>query len=48
MTFPFILCLEIQTFQASKGLIFNFRFRRTLRASSQVVVGLANRDCPAI
>ena len=34
--------------QASKGLIFNFRFRRTLRASSQVVVGLANRDCPAI
>ena len=34
--------------QASKGLIFNFRFRRTLLASSQMVVGLANRDCPAI
>lgn len=34
--------------QASKGLIFNFRFRRTLRASSQVVVELADRDCPAI
>ena len=34
--------------QASKGLIFNFRFRRTLRASSQVVVELANRDCSAI
>ena len=30
------------------GLMFNFRFRRTLRASSQVVVGLTNRDCPAI
>ena len=29
-------------------MIFNFRFRRTLRASSQVVVGLANRNCPAI
>ena len=29
-------------------MVFNFRFRRTLRASNQVVVGLANRDCPAI
>ena len=29
-------------------MIFNFRFRRTLRASNQVVVGLTNRDCPAI
>ena len=33
--------------QASKGLIFNVRFCRTLRASSQVV-GLANRNCPTI
>ena len=47
-TFPFTLSLQIQTSQASKGLIFNFRIRRTLRASSQVVVGLANRDCPPI
>ena len=47
MTFPFILCLEIQTFQASKGLIFNFRLHRTIRASSQVVVGLANLDSAA-
>ena len=47
-TFPFTLSLQIQTSQASKGLIFNFRIRRTLRASSQVVVGLANRDCPTI
>ena len=29
-------------------MIFNFRFRKTLRASSQVVVGIANWDCPAI
>ena len=47
-TFPFTLCLQIQTSQASKGLIFNFRIRRMLRASSQVVVGLANRYCLAI
>ena len=47
-TFPFTLCLQIQKSQACKGLILNFRFGRTLRASSQVVVGLKNRDCPAI
>ena len=47
-TFPFTLCLQIQLSQASKGLIFNFRFRTTLRASNQVVVGLANREWPAI
>ena len=47
-TFPFTLSLQIQTSQASKGLIFNFRIRRTLRASSQVVGGVANWDCPAI
>ena len=46
-TFPVTLCLQIQTSQASKDLIFNFRIRRTLHASNQVVV-LANRDCPAI
>ena len=46
-TFPFTLCLQIQKSQASKGLIFNFRFRTTLRASNQVVVGLANRGLPS-
>ena len=47
-TSPFTLCLQIRTSQASKSLILNFWFRRTLRASSQVVVGFANRDRPAI
>ena len=47
-TFPFTLCLHIQKSQASKGLIFTFRFRRTLPASSQVVVRLSNRNFPAI
>ena len=31
-----------------QGFDFNFRFRRTLRASSQVVVRLADPDCSAI
>ena len=30
----------------SRGLIFNFQFGKTLRASSEAVVVLADRDCP--
>ena len=33
---------------ASKGLIFNFQFGKTLRASCEAVVESADRDCPAI
>ena len=47
-TFSFTLCLQIQKSQASKGSILNVRFRRTLRASSQVVMGLGSRNCPTI
>ena len=32
----------------SKGLIFNFQFGKTFRASSEAVLVLADEDCPAI
>ena len=46
--FPLTLWPQIRTFQASEDLIFNFRFVKTLGASSEMVVGLVDRDCPAI
>jgi len=44
----FTLGSQILKLPGSKGLIFNFQFGKTLRASSEAVVVLADRDCPAI
>ena len=44
----FTLGSQILKLPKSRGLIFNFQFGKTLRASSEVVVVLADRDCPAV
>ena len=44
----FILGSQILKLPKSRGLIFNFQFGKTLRASSEAVVVLVDRDCPAI
>ena len=44
----FILRSQILELPKSRGLIFNFQFGKTLRASSEAVVLLADRDCPAV
>ena len=44
----FTLGSQILKLPESKGLIFNFQFGKTLRASSESVVVLAYQDCPAI
>ena len=44
----FTMGSHILKLPASKGMIFNVQFDKTLRASSEAVVGLADRDCPAI
>ena len=48
--FSFTMGSHILTLPASKDLIFNFQFGKTLRASinSEAVVVLVNRDGPAI
>ena len=40
--------LHILRLPASKCLIFNFQFGKTLRSSSETVVVLVDRDCPVI
>ena len=44
----FTLGSQILKLSKSRDLIFNFEFGKTLRASSEVVVVLADRDCPAV
>lgn len=46
--FSFTLGSRILKLPEPRGLIFNFQFGNTLRASSEAVVVLADRDCPAI
>ena len=45
---PFTMGSYISKLPVSKGLIFNFEFGKSLRASSEAVVVLPDRDCPAI
>ena len=44
----FTLGCQILKLPNCRGLIFNFQFDKTLRASSEAVVVLAARDCPAV
>ena len=44
----FTLGFNILKLRTSRGLIFNFQFGKTLSASSEAVVVLADRDCPMI
>ena len=44
----FAMGSHILRLPVSRGLIFNFSFGKTLRASSEAVVVLADRNCPAI
>ena len=44
----FTMGLHTVRLTASKGLIFNFQFGKTLRSSSEAMVVLADRDCPGI
>ena len=44
----FTLGSQILKLPNSRGLIFNFQFGKTLRASIEAVVALADRDCPAV
>ena len=41
----FALASQILKLPKSRSLIFNFQFGKTLRASSEAVVPLADRDC---
>ena len=45
---PFTLGSHILKLPNSSGLIFNFQFGKTLKASSVAVVMLADRDCPVV
>ena len=44
----FTLGSQILKLPNSRGLIFNFQFGKTRRASSEAMVVLADRDCPAV
>ena len=44
----FTLGSQILKLPNSRSLIFNFQFGKMLRASSEAVVVLADRDCPAV
>ena len=44
----FTLGSQILKLSKSRDLIFNFEFGKTLRASSEALVVLAGRDCPAV
>ena len=44
----FIWTSQIIKLPKSRGLIFNFQFGKTLRASSEAVVVPADRDCPTV
>ena len=44
----FTLGSQILKLPNSRGLIFNFQFGKTLRASNEAVVVLADRDCSAV
>ena len=44
----FTLGSNILKLPSSRGLIFNFQFGKTLRASSEAAAVLADRDCPVI
>ena len=44
----FALGSQIMKLPNSRGLIFNLQFGKTLRASSEAVVVLADRDCSAV
>ena len=44
----FTLGFHILKLSNSSDLIFNFQFRKTLGDSSEAVVVLADRDCPAV
>ena len=44
----FTLGSQILKLPKSRGLIFSFQFDKTLRASSEAVLVLADWDCPAV
>ena len=44
----FTLGSQILKLSKCGGLIFNVQFRKTVRASSEAVVVLVDRDCPAV